>query len=238
MKEFILKFILDSDFDAAVAWRFYRRPRHGGVDFWLTRAIVLHDSLRYLGNRKQPKKFLDSYVNNLYQEHVQDFTRRQLSIVRLFQSKKPSFLKVIKKIFPSDFWLQGRYCAYLSVFDFGARFLKDKSFQLFMYQSDRQTLFNIFHELLHFIFYDYAQTKHPQLFKGKSTEEGILWDLAELFNSVMHDTQDFIRLHGRVVWPVYPSHRCYIEMAKKSWQKYQNIDDWVKSTFDYLQKKS
>ena len=234
MQRINLKFILDPKFDLSVAYQFYRQPIFGGVDFWQQRAVVLHKDLAELKKQFYPKQYLNDYVGHLYQEYVQDFRKRRREIEKLYQTKEGEFFKIVQKIFYQTAWPKGQYRAYLSVFDFGSRFLEERSFQVFMYQTDKQILFNIFHELMHFMFYYYALKKYPKIFNGKSTEDGIFWNLAELFNSVMHTTKDFIKLHGRLTDSVYPDQVKYFPQLKKFWQQTPDLNTWIIESYNIL----
>lgn len=91
------------------------------------------------------------------------------------------------------------------------------------------------HEILHFFFYDYVFKNHPRLRK-LDPNRGILWDLAEIFNSVILSTSEFKNLHKQKRNWSYPAHRKYLKDLKKYWRDSKNIDIWIKKAFDYLKK--
>lgn len=145
------------------------------------------------------------------------------------------FFDEVEKIFKDHPWPKGTYIAYLSLFDFCPRFLDDKTFSVFLYDNDENTLFTIFHEMLHFIFYDYCLKRHPKIFKKLDTERGPFWEIAEMFNAVVQQTPVFSKLHGPTGNIGYPGLKLGFEEAKKAWNG--NIDDWI-TTFgmSYIEK--
>ncbi len=137
-----------------------------------------------------------NYVDALYARHGVEFKMRAKEIAILYEKKASIFLRETEEIFKSYAWPRGKYIVYLSIFDFCPRFLEEKTFQIFMYDSDEGILFTIAHEMLHFIFYDYCLKRYPAVFRGCDTEEGSFWEVADLFNAVMQRTPSFIKLHG------------------------------------------
>lgn len=173
------------------------------------------------------RKFLNNYIDQLYQDHPKEFEKRIGKIEKLYKTKEDLYFQTVAKIFKNHPWPKGRYIAYLSIFAFGPRFLADKTLQVFMYDNDQMILFTIFHEMLHFIFYDYALQKYPAKFKNLDTNQGMFWDLAEIFNAIIQDTSELIEIHGKINNLGYPDHKKYISVLKRLWQKEQNIDHWI-----------
>lgn len=210
-----------------MAWEFYVRPQKAGIDFWQDRVIIVHEELKYLNKNKNPKRYLNSYIDNLYQININEFNERLDYIEKLYQKKENKFFDTIKIIFKNYSWPKGKYICYGSIFDFGPRFLTDKSFQVFLYSEDKDILFTIFHEMTHFIFYDYCQKKFPEIFRNLNTESGVFWEIAELFNSVMVETRPFIDLHGYIQKAYYPKYKAILPEFVSKWKKNKDIDEWV-----------
>ena len=59
------------------------------------------------------------------------------------------------------------------------------------------------------------------------TEEGQLWDLAEVFNAVIQDTEDFIKLHGKIKDIGYPDHKELISRGKLTWESNPDAYRWI-----------
>ncbi len=220
-----LKFKLNPELDFEIAWDFYKQPKQEGVDFWQKGALRYHDNLVAIEKFKNKKAYLSDYVLSLYKKHPNEFDHQKKEIVALYKKKEQLFFHETGKVFKNHPWPKGKYIAYLSIFDFCPRFLNDKTFFVFMYDDDNNILITIFHEMLHFIFYDYCSENYPQIFKSKNTESGLFWEIAELFNAVLQQTSAFTKIHG---WPGeigYPSLKSKFSKAKKIWDG--DINSWI-----------
>lgn len=230
-----LKFRFNSKLDIEIAWGFYNNPKYAGVDFWKKGALKYHDELKAIEEIPKKKNFLSNYIVSLYRQHKNEFERRKKEIEALYKKKEQKFFCETEKIFKNYPWPKGKYVAYLSIFDFCPRFLDDKTFFVFMYDNDKGILFTIFHEMLHFIFYDYCLTKYPRMFKNQDTEIGRFWELSELFNAAIQQTPSFKKLHGSINEIGYPELKTKFKEAKKAWNG--NIDDWLTAFgMDYIKK--
>ncbi len=83
----------------------------------------------------------------------------------------------------------------------------------------------VFHEMLHFIFYDYCLKNYPTVFKKQNTESGPFWEIAELFNAVIQQTPAFSKLHEPINEIGYPKLKSKFKEAKKVWN--DDTDDWI-----------
>lgn len=220
-----LKFKFDPKRDLEIARYFYNNSRYADVDFWKKGALRYHNELKIIEKKQGERNYLSDYVTSIYKQHQNEFEFRKKEIEALYKNKEQKFFCESKKIFKNNSWPKGKYVAYLSIFDFCPRFLDDKTFFIFMYDNDKDILFTIFHEMLHFIFYDYCLTKYPTVFKSQDTENGRFWELAELFNSVVQQTPPFVKLHGRIEGIGYPKIKLKFKEAKKSWNG--DVDDWI-----------
>lgn len=219
------KFKLDSKFDFEIAWDFYNNPKYAGVDFWGRGALQYHDELKTIEKKQRKKVFLSNYVESLYKQHKNEFEHRRKEIKILYKKEEQHFFYETEKIFKNHPWPKGKYIAYLSIFDFCPRFLDDKTFFVFMHDNDKGILFTIFHEMLHFIFYDYCLIKYPRIFKNQDTEKGSFWEIAEIFNVVAQQTPGFSKLHGSINDIGYPELKLKFKEAKKVWNG--DIDNWI-----------
>lgn len=224
-----LKFKFSPKLDSKIAWGFYNTPEYAGVNFWKKGALQYHDELNAIEKTQRRKLFLSNYVISLYRQHKNEFEHRKKEIEMLYKKEEQKFFRETGKIFKNYPWPSGKYIAYLSIFDFCPRFLEDKTFFVFMYNDDKGIVFTIFHEMLHFIFYDYCLTKHPKVFKSQDTESGRFWEIAELFNAVIQQTPTFKKLHGSIHGSIndvgYPELKSKFKTAKKAWKG--DVDDWI-----------
>lgn len=216
----------DQKLDQKMAWDFYSDPEFGGCDFWEKRALPYHPNLSEIKSTKNPKKFLHEYVSKFYRSHSEEIKNHSKKTSKNLNKTQDDFFKIVDKIFNHP-WPKKKYIGLFSIFDFCPRFLDSGKFQIFLYDNRDMQLFTIFHEMLHFIFYDFAQKTFPKKFKNANTNKGKFWDLAEVFNTVIHNTDDFIALHGKIKGLGYPYHKRLIIKGKKLWQKNQNLNQWI-----------
>ncbi len=232
-----LQFKLSERLDAQISWQFYNEKIQSGHDFWVHGALVLHDDLRNLETQKNKKKFLADYIHSIYKSNSAEFNLRKEYIENIYLEKCEEFDFLTKKIFKDHKWPKGDYICYPSIFNFCPRFIQSKTFQVFMYADNEHLLFTIFHEMIHFIFFDYTIKKYPHLFKKEEVDKGIFWDISEIFNSIIHSTKEFENLHGQIKSPYYPKHKKYLPHLKKKWKGQENIDEWLISAYEYLNSK-
>jgi len=232
----IVNFILNQKLEQDLALEFYNNPKHGGSDFWQERAIIYHTKLKKIEDAKNTREFLKKYVSEYYATNKKEIKFLGDEIRRNFKNKRNAYFLLVSKIFAKYPWPKTAYTGYFSIFDFCPRFLDSGEFQVFIYDNKKNQLFTIFHELLHFIFYDYIQKTFPKIFGNADTEDGVLWNLAEIFNSVIQDTNEFIELHGKIDNICYPDHNLILPKAKEIWSKEKNLSNWIDQMTKKLKK--
>ncbi len=227
MKYPVIKFIFDQKLDQDLAWEFYSRPKFGGRDFWKERALVHHPNLARMDSAKNPKEFLNRYISEFYSSRSDEIKKLSKKTTQHFNKKQVDFFLAATHIFKNHPWPKKEFAGCFSIFDFCPRFLDWGGFQVFIYDKPNLQLFTIFHEMLHFIFYDFAQQKLPKIFKKMETEKGKFWDLAEVFNAVIQSSNDFIKLHGQIKNIGYPDHESLILQGKGLWEKNPDLNRWI-----------
>jgi len=190
-----------------------------GLDYWAAKEFRVGSS---------------DYVDEFYKSH-----RKKLeTFAKLSKSRwdkiSPSFFRTTSKIFKNHPWPKGKYIGYISIFNCNPRFLKDKTFQVY-FKHKAGSNFVTAHELLHFIFYDYAIRKHADLFRGKNTESGVFWDVAETFNSVILHLPEFVRILGVKKQIIYPEHKIYISRLNRLWKEKPEIDSFIIGAYKLMQ---
>ncbi|EKE20938.1 MAG: hypothetical protein ACD_7C00422G0002 [uncultured bacterium] len=220
-----LKF--DQKLDQNLAWDFYSHPDYGGCNFWKERALYHHPKLLEIEIVKNPKQFLNRYISEFYDSHFDEIKKCSHKTSTYLDKSQDNFFKTVDKIFNHHPWPKKKFTGLFSIFDFCPRFLNWGGFQIFLYDNRRMKLFTIYHEMLHFIFYDFATKSFPEKFKNLNTEKGKFWDLAEVFNAVIQDTDNFIKLHGKIKNIGYPSHKKLILKGKDLWEKDQDLSRWI-----------
>ena len=226
MKQPIIELKFDQKLDQDKAWDFYSDSKFGGCDFWKERALKYHPKLTEIKSAKNPKEFLNEYVADFYKSNNEEIKTLSNNTVKYLRQEQDDFFLKTDKIFKGYSWPRKIFTGYFSVFDFGPRFLDCGEFQVFIYNKRNFQLFTIFHEMLHFIFYDFAQKNFPETRK-MNTEQGKFWDIAEVFNAVIQNTDDFISLHGKIKDIGYPEHKELILKGGRLWKKNPDVYNWI-----------
>ena len=195
--------------------------------------FVLNKKLDYWTAREF-KAGTDDYVDKFYKLHL----KKLQNFAKLSKSKwdkiSPYFFRVTSGLFKNYSWPKGKYIGYTSIFNCNPRFLKDKTFQV-CFEHKAGSNYVTAHELLHFVFYDYATKKHADLFRDKNTESGIFWDIAEAFNSVILHSPEFIRILGVKKQIIYPEHKTCIPCLNKLWKEDPEIDSFIIGAYKLMQ---
>ncbi|OGC56194.1 hypothetical protein A3H26_03200 [candidate division WWE3 bacterium RIFCSPLOWO2_12_FULL_36_10] len=229
-----IKFKLNKSLDIKMAEAFLDF-KCGGVDF--SRGIMnVHPKLKILKsvkNKRKRKKIIKAHFDNFYKKHGGYLKNKAAEFNTEWKTVESKFLSETNKIFKGYHFHKGKYIGYLSIIDCNPRFIKDKTFQIFYFHPSGAR-YVVAHELLHFIFYDYAINKFPKIFKKLDTENGIFWDLAEIFNTTILSVSEFKKIHGQKNAPPYPEHKKYIPQITAFWKKTQDIDEWLLKSYEYL----
>lgn len=229
-----IDFDFNQELEQELALEFFNNPKHGGNDFWQERAIKHHPKLKEIDGSDNPKEFLNKYISEYYMLNEKEIESLSDEIRKNFKDKENAYFLLVDKIFAEYPWPKDKYIGYFSIFDFCPRFLDSGEFQVFIYDKKENQLFTIFHEMLHFIFYDYAQKTFPEILGKMDTENGAFWDLAEIFNTVIQSTDEFIELHGKIDNIGYPDHNLILPKAKEIWSKKNNVFNWTEQMIKIL----
>ena len=160
-------------------------------------------------------------VKNFYASHVGELNSFNENAEENWNRVSSLFFDAVSRLFNQHAWPEGKYIGYASMFDCNPRFLNNKTFQVY-YKHRAGSNYVVAHELLHFIFYDYAIKKHPDLFGDKDTESGIFWNVAEVFNSVVLHSSLFLPVHNAKETITYPEHTALIKHLEEVWNQNQS----------------
>jgi hypothetical protein len=228
-----VKFTLNKALDKEMALEFLD-IKQGGVNF-SQNITGVHPEL--LGIKKltraAKRAAIGKHFDSFYLEHSKYLNKKVSEFASDWQRVEKKFISATGVVFHDHPWPKGKYKGYISIVACNPRFLKDKTFQVF-YFNPLGVRYVTAHEMLHFIFYDYTLKKYPRIFKRLNPNEGKYWDLAELFNDVILQTPQFIRIHGIKKATSYPSHRKYLPAMSRLWKKTKNIDAWITGALDIL----
>lgn len=208
----------------------------GGVDF-SNGIIGVHPELKGINKKKksEQEKIIDLHFDNFYKDHNHYLNKRIKEFQTDWDKVEKKYFQEVSKIFKNHSWSQGKYVGYLSIIDCNPRFLNDKTFQVFYFHPEGSVAVTA-HELLHFIFYDYCLEKHAKMFKKLNPNNGIFWDLAEIFNAIVLSQPEFVKIHKIKKQRNYPAHKKDIPILKRMWNKEKDIDKWIIKSFEYLKK--
>ncbi|MDD4761895.1 MAG: hypothetical protein PHZ25_02650 [Candidatus Pacebacteria bacterium] len=229
-----IKFKFNKNLDFKMAWEFYSHPEFAGNNFWQERALSHHPRLCQIKNSKNKKSFLKKYISDFYDSHRKEIIFLSEKTEKFCAEKQDAFFFETAKIFKNYPWPKKKFIGFFSIFDFCPRFLEDGSFQVFIYDSKNLQLFTIFHEMLHFIFYNYAKNNFPNEFKKMDTEKGKFWDLAEIFNTAIQNSNSFVKIHGKIKNIGYKEHKKLIPLAEKLWNEKKDIDFWIEKMLEKI----
>ena len=217
-----LRFYLNKNLDKFMALQFID-IKAGGVDFGNS---IIKDHLKLKNirdfNQEKRKKIINQYFDNYYKKNNSVLIKKLLLIREKWKEKENNFFKITQKIFGGFEFKKGMYIGYISIIDCNPRFLESKTFQVFYKKNIDEAVYVIAHELLHFIFFDYFNEK----IKIDITEEK-LWDLSEIFNIVVLESDYFKEIINKKYIKPYPEHKKYLSIFRKLFKDSKNIKDFI-----------
>lgn len=188
-------------------------------------------------NKKRDEKIND-FVQEIYKKNLEEIEKGVKKTRKQWEEVKIPFSKKVSSIFSGYFWSKNEYLGYSTVWGTYPRFLEKKEFTFpYSHKKDKYALFVIMHEMLHFIFYDYAISKYPKIFKKMDKNRGLFWDLAEIFNVVILFLPDFIKLHGQsdiLEGSLHPKHQKHLSYFKELWSDSNEVDKWILDGYNHL----
>ncbi|MEM3408503.1 MAG: hypothetical protein QXW80_00395 [Candidatus Micrarchaeia archaeon] len=168
------------------------------------------------------KKLIRKEVNDYYRNHEKELRDKLSQVQKRWSKIEDDFLDEVSRIFKGKQWPEGKYICYISIFNCNPRNLGDKTFQMWMNKSDDEFLGGIAHEMLHFMFYDYAG--------GLGFTQKQMWNLSEVINTILLNLPQFKRLFPNHAEKGYPAHSALIERWKKLWTG--DIDSFLKMALE------
>ena len=206
----------------------------GGINF-SDSITFYHPELKSIIGKDEAEKikFIDSYFDKFYKLHIVEFKGYSIRMKDCWKKYEQDFIKELNIIFKNPKKPKGKYIGYLSVINCNPRFLNNKTFQIF-YGHKVGSNYVTMHEVLHFFFYDHAINKYPKIFKKLDTNDGIFWELSELFNAVIMSSDHFMNGKYADITKPYPAHQKYFEKMKEIWNIKPDINNWLIEAYDYL----
>lgn len=176
----------------------FRDLRYAGLDFG--EEIRLSYPKLSISNYK---KYIDEY----YKNHKTEMLGIKNLLNKKMSRKTAKFFLAACELFGKDYSKQG-YAGYLSMFYCNPRFLADNSFQIYYKHNEKELMQTVFHEILHFIFFDYCKNNVPAT-KKLDCNSGPLWELSEIV--------DVLILNSNAFQQVSPEENelCYSDLGEK-----------------------
>ena len=222
-----LRFHLNKKLDERMAEEFLNM-HGGGIDFGKG-IIKIHPQLKSVRSLKditQREKAIRIYLDRYYRIH-KALMHRKIELLRLAWCKREKeFVAITENFFGGFRFPKGKYIAYVSIINCNPRFLESKTFQFFYKKPLADTTYTIAHELLHFIFFDFVETKLKKEIKRLSGDQ--LWDLSEIFNVVVLKSLRYRHIVNQKFVIPYPDHRRYIHQFEKTYKNSRNAEEFIR----------
>ncbi|HBB56546.1 TPA: hypothetical protein DEW47_00635 [Patescibacteria group bacterium] len=216
----MIKITLDKNLDKETFLNFFEL-KAGGVDFG-EKIIKSHPTVS--------KDNYQEYINDYYDKNKEELTKSLLEINDLAQQRQVDFFNAVKDIFKQDFSSK-EYCGTLSIFDCNPRYLDKNVFQVYYKRSNQDKLRVIFHEVIHFIFFDYCRANLGGIVNGMDQNQGKYWDLSEIFNVIILNQLAFQKIIKKQEKIFYPKHKEIYSIIEKKWQESDgNMEKFIKES--------
>lgn len=213
------------DFNKKLDYEVYKdfyNFKTAGVNFG-ARIIKNHPNITI----KNYKKYIDEYYTN--KKDILEKNRKEL--VNLLNQKQNLFFEAIKNLFNMDF-SNDIYIGFISIFDCNPRYFETKSFQIFYKKTALEKLEVVFHESLHFAFFEYYD-KFIKINLDKNS--GKLWELSEIFNVIILNQKEFSDILKREEKLFYPDLANKLIVVKKVWNEdCDNMNDFIIKSLTFL----
>ena len=176
----------------------FRNLRYAGLDF----GEEIRSSYPELSISNY-KKYIDEY----YKNHKAEMLDVKNPLNEKMSQKTVKFFLATRRLFGKDYSKQN-YTGYLSMFYCNPRFLDDNSFQIYYKHTEKELMQTVFHEVLHFIFFDYCKNNVSET-KKLDCNSGPLWELSEIFDVLILNSNDFQQILPE------KNELCYSDLSEK-----------------------
>ncbi len=216
-------FSLNKELDKEMIKEFLEYPKKAGMDF-AAEIWEIHPKLKeYYGLKPEEQKALiNDYTDSYYIDHSEDLEKAKKSFQKKWDKVEDNFYMETDKVFNNLFWPEGKYRGFISIITSGPRFLETKEFQSF-YGWEENIIGQAVHEMLHFQFYNQLSFLKDTI----TVDEDGIWQLSEIFNDIVQAEPGFVKIQGYTPKVSYPEHRELVEKYKKSWDRAQNVSQFI-----------
>jgi hypothetical protein len=220
-----LKILINIDFDKQNCFAFLN-TKAAGVDFG-GRIIQMHPQLSEAlkMDESSAKNLISKYFDQFYLEHQDELEQAKKEAENAWIKNQASFFKTCDKYFENHPWPEGEYEAYPSIIECSPRFLENKTFQ-FIWRPSQVFVYTAVHEMLHFLFFDLAEKLVPSI----NSENQKLWDISEVFNGLIMEEAEFVKITGIEKPGQYPDLVKTQEELRGIWNKNKDAKGFILST--------
>jgi hypothetical protein len=171
-----------------------------------------------------PDNFRD-YIDLYYKNNIDILEKNCNELNILINEKQKAFFVAIKEIFGLDDGkkIQG----YISIFNCNPRFVDSNKFQVFYKKEINDKIEVVFHEILHFIFFDYCSKNLPQETNHLNKNSGKLWELSEIINVIILNLPKFRGLIGKEEKLFYPKLKEKLLDIQNVWSKHYDMRQFI-----------
>lgn len=222
-----LKFKLDIEYDEWTCREFLTFKE---ADIFSQSILIRHPKLQRLKDVEKEilKQAINKYVNDYYRKYGQELEYAREKAQKDWDLVSDAYFSEVAKLFKEHIWPEeGNYTCYISIFNCNPRFIKEKEFQAF-YKHPSGVIYVCAHEMLHFMFYAYIQSKYQRDYE-RLGENG-LWKLSEIFNDIILAKPEFTKITGEKKPDIYAETDTELEYYKILWNETVDIDAFLKRT--------
>lgn len=224
------RFHFNKKLDKQMISEFINIENGGGINF-SDGIIKTHPKLKILKpsndklSARHKVSYLKEYVDTYYNKNKPTMLSKINFIKKAWKKKENKFIAIAENFFEGFDFSESDYIAYASIINCNPRFLESKTFQFYYKKSIPDAVHTIAHEILHFIFFDFIEKEMKKEIKNLSEEE--LWDLSEIFNTVLLGSKRYEKIVDKKFVIPYPDHSIYIPLFKKAYKKSKNAREFI-----------
>lgn len=187
------------------------------VAFWNFNAggVNFHKKITEFNPDINPENYKE-YIGDFYKTNKKLLSENVKDLQNAVDQTSDTFFLATRSLFKEDFSSKN-YIGVISVFDCNPRFVDKKLFQVFYGRNTLGKLEVVYHEILHFIFFDFCDKYCKEIVKNRSVNEGSYWALSEIFNVIILNRPEFQEILKQPELSFYPSLESVFPEIEKLW---------------------
>jgi len=167
----------------------------------------------------------ESYIDAYYEQNKIELASVRKELQSAVNASSEEYFSDVTKVFGKDY-SDTTYTGLLSIFDCNPRYIDEKRFQVFYKRDLLGKLGVIYHEVLHFTFFEYAKSTCPEIVDTLDTDGGSFWALSEIFNLIILNQPIFQKVLKREEKMFYPMLADYVDPICKIYN--ENKEDFCR----------